>query len=210
MGYDESQYSLPRWHDLSISRMGMYDDLYAHLPTQGWMFVPIVDYHGGGPDAAFSPLSQHLQEYEWALAQYLGAGVAACYRGDILYDTNATRTVVQKWVSFYRRHRGTLIQPIVHLRRATMQSWDGWLHVNPFEYGSEGREVGLAMLFNPTDAQITTSISLPLYYTGLDDAALVSVNEGPANKMPLDRGFHLALPLSMPPRSIHTVVITRP
>ena len=29
----------------------------------------------------FEPLSAHLREYEWALAQYLGAGVAACYRG---------------------------------------------------------------------------------------------------------------------------------
>ena len=27
MGYDEQQYSLPRWRDLSISRQGMYDDL---------------------------------------------------------------------------------------------------------------------------------------------------------------------------------------
>ena len=35
MGYDEQQYSLPRWHDISISRMGMYDDLYRLLPTQG-------------------------------------------------------------------------------------------------------------------------------------------------------------------------------
>jgi hypothetical protein len=92
--------------------MGMYDDLYTHLPTQGWMFVPIVDYHGGGANASFAPLSQHLDAYEFALAQYLGAGVAACYRGDVLYDTNATRSVVTKWVSFYRAHRKTLIMPV--------------------------------------------------------------------------------------------------
>ncbi len=36
MGYDEQQYSLPRWKQLSISRAGMYDDLYTHLPTQGY------------------------------------------------------------------------------------------------------------------------------------------------------------------------------
>ena len=35
----------------------------------------------GGAAAAFEPLSEHLLEYEWALAQYLGYGVAACYRG---------------------------------------------------------------------------------------------------------------------------------
>ncbi len=35
----------------------------------------------GGAAAQFEPLSDHLIEYEWALAQYLGYGVAACYRG---------------------------------------------------------------------------------------------------------------------------------
>ena len=40
--YDEQQYSLPRWRDLSVSRMGMYDDMYAYLPTQGWMFLPLL------------------------------------------------------------------------------------------------------------------------------------------------------------------------
>ena len=69
MGYSEDQYSLPRWEDLSVSRQGMFDDTYYRTPTQGWMFVPLVDYHGGGDAAAFEPLSEHLQEYEWALAQ---------------------------------------------------------------------------------------------------------------------------------------------
>lgn len=173
------------------------------------MFVPILEYHSGGADAEFAPLSQHLQEYEWALAQYLGAGVAACYRGDVLYDTNATRAVVIKWVSFYRAHRRTLIQPVVHLRRPSMQGWDGWLHVNPFGYGSEGREVGVAMLFNPTDAPLATTISLPLYYTGLTDVAFVSVDGGDFVKVPLDRMYRIALSISMDARSIHTVVINR-
>jgi hypothetical protein len=31
----------------------MYDDMYRFLPTQGWMFLPITDYHAGGSDAAF-------------------------------------------------------------------------------------------------------------------------------------------------------------
>ena len=43
-----------------------------------------------------------LQEYEWGLAQYLGAGVAACYRGTRVYDTPETRDMVKKWVSFYK------------------------------------------------------------------------------------------------------------
>ena len=97
MGYDESQYSLPRWRDLSISRMGLYDDLYVHTPTQaraphsaalrsiagtsprrrcrlkarpgagqGWMFVPLGDYHSGGTAATFDGFEREL---EWAFAQ---------------------------------------------------------------------------------------------------------------------------------------------
>ena len=187
----------------------MYDDLYAHLPTQGWMFVPIVDYHGGGDAAAFNPLAQHLEEYEWALAQYLGAGVAACYRGDHLYDTNQTRDVVIKWVAFYRNHRETLIQPVIHLRRPTMQGWDGWLHVNPYGYGSGGVEVGVAMIFNPTDATISTRIALPLYYTGITDTASISIDGAAFTDYPLDRLYNAALGLDMAPRSIHTVVVHR-
>ena len=107
MGYNENQYSLPRIQDLSVSRQSVYDDTFRHIPTVGWMFVPISVYHkgsksytrrmymcscagcfyvsrvtcAGGDAAMFMPLSEHIDEYEWALAQYLGAGVAACYRG---------------------------------------------------------------------------------------------------------------------------------
>lgn len=62
------------------------------------MFVPLVDYHSGGAAAAFEPLSEHLQSFEWALAQYLGAGVAACYRGNRIFDTPTVQAVVTKWV----------------------------------------------------------------------------------------------------------------
>ena len=30
----------------------MFDDTYQKIPTMGWMFVPLVDYHGGGDAAA--------------------------------------------------------------------------------------------------------------------------------------------------------------
>ena len=42
------------------------------------------------------------QEYEWGLAQYLGAGVAACYRGYRVYDTDRTESLVKKYVEFYK------------------------------------------------------------------------------------------------------------
>ena len=108
----------------------MYDDLYHYIPTVGWMFVPLTQYHGGGDAATFEPLSDHLVEYEWALAQYFGAGVAACYRGWRLYDSEHTRNVVIKWVSFFKKYRRILISDVVHVRRPDMQvAHDGILRV---------------------------------------------------------------------------------
>ena len=43
------------------------------------MFVPIEPYHAGGGMASFAPLGQHLEEFEWALAQYFGFGVMCVF-----------------------------------------------------------------------------------------------------------------------------------
>ena len=39
------------------------------------MFLPLVNYEGGGPAAWFEPLNLHRTEYDFAFAQYFGAGV---------------------------------------------------------------------------------------------------------------------------------------
>ncbi len=46
----------------------------------------------------------------------LGAGVAACYRGYRLYDTNETKALVTKYVNFYKKYRSILIRDIIHVR----------------------------------------------------------------------------------------------
>ncbi len=61
MGYVEEQYSLPRWMDLSVSRQGMFDDTFHYIPSQGWMFLPLVVYEGGGDAAMFEPLIDHIK-----------------------------------------------------------------------------------------------------------------------------------------------------
>ena len=61
MGYNEWQYNLPRWMDLTVSRQGMFDDTFHYTPTVGWMFLPLVDYHGGGDAAMFEPLQQNIK-----------------------------------------------------------------------------------------------------------------------------------------------------
>ena len=50
----------------------------------------------------------------------IGAGVAACYRGYRLYDTNETKALVTKWVSFYKKYRSILIRDIIHVRKTVV------------------------------------------------------------------------------------------
>jgi hypothetical protein len=209
MGYDEEQYSLPRWRQLTISRMGLFDDLYKYLPTQGWMFVPLTEYHSGGSVATFA---DHPKELDFALAQYLGAGTAACYRGTHLYNESTDvglqiRSDFYRWISFYKAHRETIVQPVVHLRRPTSTSWDGWLHVHPLGK----REVGLAMIFNPMDQELmNVDLVFPLYYTSLTDEVIVTINENKQFRQSLERDYTTTLVVSLPPKSIHTFVFERP
>jgi len=197
MGYIESQFSLPRWQDISVSRQGMFDDTYHYIPSVGWMFMPLVQYHGGGEPAQFEPLSQYIVEYEWGLAQYFGAGVAACYRGYRLYDSNETRAVVMKWVSFYKKYRDILTSDIIHVQRADMQGIDSYMHVNP-----KLANKGLAMVFNPTHETIVTTLILPLYYTGLTDVAVISEQGINPTQLILDRGYNVEVSVALKPLGI--------
>lgn len=197
MGYNENQYSLPRWEDLSISRQSVYDDTYHFTPTQGWMFLPLVDYHAGGAAAAFEPLSEHLAEYEWGLAQYLGSGVAACYRGYRIFDTAQTKALVKKWVDFYKLYRDIVTSDIIHVRRPDMQSIDSFMHVNP-----KLKNKALAMVFNPTQETQAMNLTLPLYYTGLEMTAMIAEQGGPSKVYELDRDYSVDIYVKLPPLGI--------
>jgi len=168
----------------------------------GWMFVPLVEYHGGGAAATFEPLCEHLEEYERHLAQNFGSGVIACYRGPRLYDTEETRAVVKKWVDFYREYRNILASDIIHVRRPDGKSIDCMMHVNP-----QTKARALAMVYNPTDREQTTTLKLPLYYTGLTDKAMICEQEGEAVEYKLDREYNVYVPVTMVPKNITWFVV---
>jgi hypothetical protein len=193
MGYRETNWSLPRERQFILGRQNIFDGTWDKPPSMGWMFVPLVQYHGGGSAATLEPLKDHLGAYEQHLAQNFGAGVQACYRGPQLYDSEQTKAVVAKWVSFYKAHRAILDSDVIHLRRPDGRDWDGLLHVNP-----SLKEKGLAILFNPLDRAITRRISLPLYYTGLRTTAKVYVDGGAAQLLRLDTDEMAQLDVAIP------------
>ncbi|MBN2506596.1 MAG: alpha-galactosidase [Verrucomicrobia bacterium] len=205
MGYREVNWSLPREYQEIIERQNIFDGTWDKTPGMGWMFVPLTEYHGGGPAATIEPLNDHLPHYETRLASLFGAGVIACYRGPRLYDTDATKAVVKRWVDFYRRHRPILNSDLVHLRRADGRDWDGWLHVNPAL-----RERGLAMIYNPLREPITRTLSLPLYYTGLTETARIRVGDAPPCHVALTRNHHATVTVTVPAQDRVAILVESP
>jgi len=193
---------LPRWRQILIARQNVYDGTYEQTPSMGWMFAPLVEYQGGGGAATIEPLSEHLQEYEWYLAEYFGSGVMAAYRGTRLFDTDKTKALVKKWVDFYKKYRTILDSDIIHVRRADGRQIDCMMHVN-----SQCKERVLAMVFNPTDSEQATTLKLPLYYTGLTDKARIREKEGKPVEYKLDREYNVYLPVRLGPKGITWFVV---
>ena len=118
MGYRETNWSLPRAQQVVHGRQNIYDGTWTKTPSMGWMFVPLVQYHGGGAAATLEPLSEHLDSYGAHLMQNFGSGVQACYRGPRLFDSEETKAVVKGAVDFYKKHRAILDSDVIHVRRA--------------------------------------------------------------------------------------------
>jgi hypothetical protein len=123
--------------------------------------------------------------------------VQACYRGPRLYDTDATRAVVKKWVDFYKSHRAILDSDIIHVRRPDGQGIDCMMHVN-----AQLKEKALAMVFNPTEAKQKTTLTLPLYYTGLTKKAEIREQEETPKTYTLDREYRVDVPVEVGPKGI--------
>lgn len=195
MGYRETNWSLPREYQEIIERQNIYDGTWEKTPSMGWMFVPLVEYHGGGPAATIEPLKDHLPHYEQRMANLFGAGVQACYRGPQLYDAPETKAVVKKWVGFYKKHRPILDADLIHLRRPDGRDYDAILHVD-----AAGKEKGLLMVYNPLDEPITRTLTVDLYYTGLKNRVSISQQDGAFASRALD-GSKLTLRVTIPAKS---------
>jgi len=161
MGYRETNWSLPRNQQHLHSRQNLFDGTFDKAPSMGWMFVPLVEYQGGGAAATIEPLKEHLPDYELHFANTLGYGAQACWRGLRLYDAPETKAMVQRMVTWFKRYRQILESDVVHLRRPDGRQLDYVLHANP-----NLKEKAMLVVYNPTSAARTETISVPLYYAG--------------------------------------------
>lgn len=202
LGYREVNFSLPREQQKILNRQNIFDGTWDKTPSMGWGFVPLTRYQGGGEEAMLEPLEKHLKDYEQLMMQYYGAGVQACYRGPRLYDTDKTKQLVIKTITWYKQYRDILNADIIHLRRADGRNWDGIMHLNPYL-----KQKGLVMLFNPTKEKITRKITLPLYYTGLTTTAMVQEKDQPDKRYALNRNYEIEINVTIAPENYTWLIL---
>jgi len=202
MGYREVNWALPRERQIVLARQNIYDGTWEKTPSMGWMFVPLTEYHGGGPESTLEPLSEHLDDYSAHMMNNFTAGVQASYRGFRLYDTEATKQVVKQWVDFYKQYRAILESDIIHVRRPSGRDLDCMLHVNPAL-----QQKGMAFVYNPLDQEVSQKIELPLYYTGLTELARIREQDGEGTVYTLDREYRVQVQVKVPAKSYTWFVI---
>lgn len=202
LGYREVNWSLPRAHQVIHTRQNIYDGTWDRSQTMGWMFVPLVQYQGGGAAATVEPLDEHLDHYERMLSSNFGLGVQAHYRGPRLFDTPRTRERVRFWVDWYKRYRDILDSDLIHGRRADGQDIDWMLHVNP-----QLDEKGMLVVYNPLKRDVTRTIDVNLYYTGLTVKARFSREDQQELTLAVPRNDTVRLPVTVPAEGMTWYVI---
>jgi hypothetical protein len=202
IGYRENNWSLPRRHQLIHTRQNIFDGTWESTPSMRWSFIPLAQYHGGGEAATVEPLHEHLDHYEMMLVSNIGSGVQSALRGPRLHDTQETRAMVERVVSWYKKYRDILESDIIHLRRADGRDIDFMMHANP-----DLDEKGFLLVFNPTDQSICKKIRIPLYYTGLTKTAVVSEKDHSPVAFILNRDYEIEIEVEVPPNWYNWYVI---
>ena len=97
----------------------------------------------------------------------------------------------------------------------TADNLDAILHRAPAHFYPDIDERGLAVIWNPTNGSIATTLRAPLYYAGIskvrgDSGAMVSKEGAAAIRVPLDvKDDSIGLPVSLGPRGLTWFVITQ-
>lgn len=169
IGYEEICWSQPRLTQLLLSRIYNYKGTYHKIPSMGWSFLPVEEYHGGGAHAKFEPLTENLADYDWALAVAAASGVWPCIRGKRLYDSEKCRAIVKYWTSVIRRHKVLLNSNTVHVyppKASQNLNYAEDIDVILQENHSTEDKLFL-MVCNQTEEARTKTLVLPAFYTGL-------------------------------------------
>ena len=152
--------------------------------------------------ATIEPLHEHIDHYRLMLLSNLGMGVQAHYRGPRIYDTDGTREMVKSCVEWYKQYRDILESDIVHGRRADGRDLDWILHVNP-----RLNNRGMLCVYNPLSNDVTKTIRVNLYYTGLSGQVEVGSEDGTSAIHDLNGDYSIELEVSVPAKGMSWYVV---
>lgn len=192
MGYREASANLTPQQQLLLGRQYIYDGTWHKLPPMGWMTLQLVGFYTNDPRVGLEPLKDNLDRYEQQLIQYLASGCMLTIRGNRLYDTPETKAMVKKWIDWFKKHRKILTSEIIHVSRPTGRDLDCMMHANPFL-----EEKGMVIVFNPTDREISKTLKLPLYYTGLTGKVAVIDEKGKKQSLEMNGKHEINLPVTL-------------
>ena len=185
MGYREATDNIDIVLQTVIYRQYIFDATFHKMAGMGWVNLNTEMLHGG--------MEKNLDKYERVLFTMLSSGAQVWVRGHRLYDGPQSKAMLLKWMGWYRQHREVIQGDIIHLKRPDGRGLDYTLHVNP-----QGKEKGMLLVFNPTPEEVTQTLDIPLYYTGLTGSAKIREQDGKAKKYPLDGNARTKYPVTIP------------
>lgn len=192
MGYREASANLTPQQQQLLGRQYIYDGTWHKLPTMGWIGIQLVGFYTNDKRVGLEPLCENIDRYESQLMQFLGSGCQFTIRGNRLYDTPETKAMVQKCLDWFKKYRDILTSEIIHVSRPMGRDLDCLMHANPF---IDNR--GMVIVFNPTERDITKTMKLPLYYTGLKGSANITAEDGSKKQYKLNENEELSLSVSV-------------
>jgi hypothetical protein len=177
---------------LTYGRIYQHDGLYWKPPGLG-----SIGFDMGRAGAQNS--TEELRFLETGLLQFFGiAGWGLSSSAGHVYKTAPAKALLTKYVSWNKAHRRILNGDILHVRRPTGRSWDCIGHADPAPPRPGVDPRGLFLFFNPTEQNISTVATLPLYYTGAERLTNVSVSymQGAGIVVPLLEAGNLSGPVT--------------
>jgi hypothetical protein len=191
-------------------------------------FGPWTPCYGYQTNATLTPLEEHLPELNWVLSQTFGTGTMAQLRSRYLYDGPQSKALLQQWISWFRKYSGILSQDFITLSLTTSctNQTKPWVQcsLDPstgidaiVHHGSRGLrkdfpERAMVMVWNPSQVPFNGNLIVPLYYSGLTQAAGaksagVSYAGAEAVRYQLSEADSVDLKIQLGPRELTWIVI---
>jgi hypothetical protein len=186
MGYREATDNIDIVLQTVIYRQYIFDATFHKTAQMGWCNLNTEVLRGG--------LDANVDKYERMLFTLLSSGAQVWVRGHKLYDGPQSKAMLTKWMAWYKKYFDIIHGDIIHLKRPDGRDMDYYLHVNP-----TNKHKGMLLVFNPLGTEITRTITLPLYYTGLTGSAKIRQEEGTAKTIQLDGMANTTLAVTLPP-----------